>query len=501
VALGAGGCVALGLAFHAPGGFLVAWGALLPLLGLACLTSRRGFRWGVAAVALLHGPCLAPWLPRAARLYALNPIPLAIGVGLAWLLVGLALTAWVALARRLLGGGGPPAARAILVAAAWVAVEHARTLVHGVVPGSGPFYLLGYTQAAALPLVQVADATGVFGISFLVALVGTSAFLALRERGARRSLAVLAAATVAGALGYGVARLGDPPRGEPLRVGVVQVDLPSGVRWHAARYQPAFELYQKLTRRAAAAGARLVVWPENAVPVYFRHEAGIEAAVKAVSAQTQAFLLFGTPDFAGDPAAGVTQNTALLLDPEGSLVGRYVKRRPVPFAERLPLYGWLGGLYRKGRSSDMLAGDQAAPLAFRGGRPGPLICWEAAFPGLVRDSVRRGADLLVNLASESSFGSDDAREEMLRHASLRAVEFRRWLVRAANGGVSAVISPDGRIRERSRSGPTVLVHDVERLTGETFYARHGDLFAYACIVATAAGLLAGRPVRRAGVPA
>jgi apolipoprotein N-acyltransferase len=169
----------------------------------------------------------------------------------------------------------------------------------------------------------------------------------------------------------------------------------------------------------------------------------------------------------------------------------YDKRRLLPFAETSTAFGGLG--WRQ-----TLAFGIGAPrtlLEARGRPLGTTICYEAVFPELSRAAVREGAELLVNISNDSWFAGGPGPEINFLLARLRAVENRRALARVANGGVTALVLPDGRVAVRD-DGPGALVVAAPLLTGTTLYTRAGDWFAWLCIVITALGVGAAALARR-----
>jgi apolipoprotein N-acyltransferase len=131
--------------------------------------------------------------------------------------------------------------------------------------------------------------------------------------------------------------------------------------------------------------------------------------------------------------------------------------------------------------SDFSPGTEATTGVVDGHRIGGYICYEAIFPALVRRFAAEGAELLVNITNDAWYGTTSAPYQHLAMAAFRAVENRRYMVRAANTGITAVVDPWGRVLEATRLfDRTVLVREVPFVAGTTFYTRHGDLFAYAC---------------------
>jgi apolipoprotein N-acyltransferase len=177
---------------------------------------------------------------------------------------------------------------------------------------------------------------------------------------------------------------------------------------------------------------------------------------------------------------------AKLLDPSGEVVERYRKIRLVPFGEYVPLQPLftVGGRYVAKlvrEVSDFSPGTEATTGLVDRHRIGGYICYEAIFPDLVRRFTVEGAELLVNVTNDAWYGTTSAPHQHLAMAAFRAIENRRYLVRAANTGVTAIVDPRGRILEPTRLfDTTVVVREVPFVAETTFYTRHGNVFVQAC---------------------
>jgi apolipoprotein N-acyltransferase len=189
-----------------------------------------------------------------------------------------------------------------------------------------------------------------------------------------------------------------------------------------------------------------------------------------------------------------------MLSPAGELVFRYHKIRLVPFGEYTPfepLLG-LGGRFTARvvqAVGTFTAGAEASVGSVEGHRLSALICYEAIFPDLVREFTSRGSELLVNITNDAWYGHTSAPYQHFAMARFRAVENGRYLVRAANTGITAVVDPRGRVLERTPLFERALVvRDVPFVGEPTFYSRRGDVFAWSCLGAAVA--LCGAAMRR-----
>jgi apolipoprotein N-acyltransferase len=182
-----------------------------------------------------------------------------------------------------------------------------------------------------------------------------------------------------------------------------------------------------------------------------------------------------------------------MLTPQGELGLRYHKIRLVPFGEYVPVQSilTLGGRVSAKvikQVADFTPGEEATTGLVDGHKVGTFICYEAIFPDLVREFAAGGAELLVNITNDAWYGRTSAPHQHMAQAAFRAVENGKYLVRAANTGITAVVDPHGRVLQRTGLFErTMLVRDVAFVPGLTFYARHGDVFAWSCLL-LAAGL-------------
>ncbi len=366
----------------------------------------------------------------------------------------------------------------------WVFVELARTHLLAL-----PWDLLGTVQVDNIPLARIATVTGVYGLSFEIVLVNAAlATAVLLPRGRRmRMLAVTLG--IAGLLQAGRWL---PQAASPAdRVAVlVQENLPAdGAPWTVDDYARNLREFGDLSSTPTASGrpAGLVVWPESPAPFVSR-DPMLTHSLSEIAQRAQAWMVVGSvgvedPMSAG-PKRDEVHNSALLVDPNGEVVGRYDKIHLVPFGEYVPfrqLFSFAEaltkevGTFEPGTSRQLLrAGDE---------RLGVLICYEAVFPDEVRQFANNGAQVLVNISNDGWYGDSGAWAQHLQQARMRAVENNRWFLRDTNTGKTAAIDPLGRVvasiprKERARlEAPYALVQET------TFYTRHGGWFAYLCAI-------------------
>ncbi len=480
--------VLLVLSFPKFGHGAVAWVALAPLLmALPGAPGWTAFRLGYVTGAL-SALGLLYWTALVVIQYGGLSFPVGIVV---MVLLCLAVALFPALFAWLVGRWvAAHGLRGLLFAPfAWVATEVLRAYT----TFRFPWCLLGYSQHRHLPFIQIASVTAVYGVSFL--LVESAALFAYvgleKEARRRRNAATGLLVMLATVFLIGLVVLNRPlPVDGIVRVGLVQANIAQDEKWNPASATVNLRKHYDLTASAADRGARLVVWPESSVPRRFDEAPELAEELSALSRSRALYLLFGNDDRRSSGEEERLYVGAKMLTPQGDLALRYHKIRLVPFGEYVPMQPLLtlGGRYAAKlvqQVSDFSPGDDPATAQVDGHRVGAFICYEAIFPDLARLFARDGADLLVNITNDAWYGRTSAPYQHLAMATFRAVENGKYLVRAANTGISAVVDPRGRVLESTPLfEPAVLVRDVPTVPGQTFYTRYGDVFAFGCLLAT-----------------
>lgn len=468
----AGSGLLLALAFPRPDLAELAWVALVPLL---LAMDKRPFRSGFTAGVVFFAVVLY-WLNIVMTTYGgLHPIL----SGVAYLLLVLYLALFFGAATwatcRLQEKLGYPVVLTLPVV--WVALEFARSfLLTGF-----PWATLGYAQQSRLLLIQSVDLFGVYGLSFLMVL--SNAVLADMVRwlrGTRRMpliemliLGVLFAAN----LGYGWWRFQPQMevRERQLKVALIQGNIDQGVKWDPAYQEKTIDIYHALSLQAGQGAPELLIWPEAATPFYFQEPSALSAKVRQIPRETSAHLLLGSPAYEVVNRQYQYLNSAFLLDPQGEILGRSDKVHLVPFGEYVPLKPFLPFVDKLVVGIGDFTPGTVSPLPMNGTHLGVLVCYEAIFPELARDYVAQGTDLLVNITNDAWFGRSSAPYQHLAMTRFRAVENRIWLARAANTGISAFVTPTGRVLEATDIfEPAVASMQVGLGAGPSFYRIIGD---------------------------
>ncbi len=508
----------------------VVWALAFPSSGIA------GFGWVAPALVLVTAgwafpkkPFLGGWLAGLAfsltALRWLLAVPFPAGAVAGWLalsaFLALYTALWTWLGCRWIRGDAASFFDAMAesswarrqrwglgLAALWVAFE----MVQSRFLSGFPWNLLGTSQFQMTPLIQVAEWTGVSGVSFLMVWfsfgLASSLVLLVKAPSRRRALAgeILVPAllvTLLFAVGSNLIAKSPAPMAVR-RIALIQPSIPQLLIWDRNESTNRFRALVELTRAALTNQPHVVVWPEASLPDISREQF---EELRGMMVKAGVPLLFGADDVEpveGAPAGAMPNfyNTAFHLDAKGDLVGRYRKRKLVAFGEYVPLERWLpfmkwltpiGGSFSAG----------TGPELFRVGNPplavGPLICFEDVFAPVCREAALDDVEVLVNFTNLGWFGDGAAQWQHAAAAVFRAVENRRPIVRATNNGVTCWIDSTGRIREvlRDRSGgiygPGFLIAEVDidppSVRKATFYRRNGDVFGWSCVVLSVFGVL------------
>ncbi|HPX61001.1 MAG TPA: apolipoprotein N-acyltransferase [Deltaproteobacteria bacterium] len=478
----------IALSFPNTGLSFLAWVALVPLLAALenCSVKtafRVGFTCGITAYA-----ALLYWINIVVTQYGRLPWAMSIPVYLA-LVIWLAMfTGLTTLATRFAENSGIKAALTLPVA--WVTGDLLRSfLLTGF-----PWAMLGHSQYRTLPLIQIADICGVYGITLLIVLGNAVLYRAIRAISSRgtgypvKSALVLLMLLIS-TLFYGFNRLNhtEQPESKPLRVTLVQGNIDQDIKWSPAFQEQTLRIYEKLTREGTGKGVDLIVWPESAVPFFLQDEPVFANRLKKLAFETSAALLTGSP--AHEKRNGITTylNSAFVIAPNGEIVGRSDKLHLVPFGEYVPLGRFLPFIKKIVVGiGDFSPGLRAEPLRVDHTTVGTLVCFEAIFPEVARAYVNNGARILVNITNDAWFGRSSAPYQHLSIAVFRTVETRTPMLRAANTGVTAIIDQNGHIgsmtelfREDFRTG------EIRPGSGKSLYLKIGDLPAGLCALLTA----------------
>jgi apolipoprotein N-acyltransferase len=378
----------------------------------------------------------------------------------------------------------------------WVTTEWFRAWLGG----NFPWVLLGSSQASALPVVQLASVTGAYGLSAMVVSAGVViAILTLsRNRSQRRTAAIAALGLVLIPV-WGAWRMsrGDfLTEGVPMRVGLVQGNVPQEQKQDPAFGAAILDRYIALTREAIGAGSQLVLWPEASTPFYFESEANLAEPIRRLARESQTPVLVGTDQYEAPSSSGPVKyfNGAVLVGPDGRNHDSYQKIHLVPFGEFIPFKRLLFFVKPLVENvADFTHGSRPTVFDADGARFSVAICYEVVYSGLAREFVNNGAQLLTTITNDAWFGRTSAASQHFEQAGIRAVEQGRYLVRSANTGISGGFDPYGRVLARTALFTTAATTvDVRLLKGRTVYNAIGDTIVYLAFAGTMAGVVRGR---------
>ena len=479
------------LVFPSPALYFLCWIALAPLL-VAILSPapaadsnepaftalRRGLLLGwVSGVIFYAGTCF--WIFHTLHVYGgmsdalavLMMVLFLLAAGMHHGLFGLLLAG--AASARHLGRN-----RALILAPFfWATVEVVWEQVVGF-----PWQPLGNAQVDNIPMSRIATWTGVYGLSFEIVLVNAAfaaAILLPRQRRRTLLVAALAAAVV---LQLGV--LVKPALVQPTHVAtLVQQNLPilDPPLWTYDFYRRTLTEFGAMSTAppgTSAAEPGLILWPESPSPFFF-NDVRFRQTISAIARNRQSYVVVGGIGTTGE---GRPLNSAAIVAPDGAWSARYDKIHLVPFGEYVPSVFFFVHKITK-EAGDFARGSERTVFAVDGYKLGVFICYESVFPDEVRIFARNGAQLFANISNDEWFGAWGAPMQHLNMVRMRAIENRRWVLRATNTGITVSIDPYGRVVARApRDVRTTLEAPFGLESGTTFYTRHGDWFAWGCAI-------------------
>ncbi len=368
-----------------------------------------------------------------------------------------------------------------LLPSVWVALEFFRAhLLTGFDWAS-----LGQSQYKILPVIQMADITGMFGVSFILVMVN----FCLKEilQGKKDKAVIFSTGIlIATILFYGLFSLQQIHSFRKISVAIIQGNIPQSVKWDESAWPAIMKKYLALTKKAVAQKPDLMIWPETSFPGFLWRDQESLKDLNDFVHRENVPLLFGSIL----EEKGHYYNAAILLSGQAQVVGEYKKIHLVPFGEFLPLRSVFPFLSDIVPIADFTAGkeDTLLPLKLEKNYSfSVLICFEDTVAYLSREFVNRGSQLLINLTNDAWFADSKEPFLHLQSAVFRAIENRRSLVRSANTGVSCFIDPLGRItryvqndRQKKTFVDGYAVEQVELNTQKTFYTKFADVFTYLC---------------------
>ncbi len=442
------------------------------------------FHWFVYLYPLDFVEGMTPVLAILIILLACIGLPLLQSAGFAFLFWGMAHLSRTRLVRRV------PLLLPFLLAAGWTVFAFTQTLTWAGVPFGAQ---LALSQQKNLLFLSSASFFGSYFVTFVIALSGALLGYALLFLRAARRRAAFAALLACGVflLNFCLSALAYLPplsEGDTVKVAALQGNFSSSEKWSSGG-ESASTVYLSLAREAAKDGADLIVWPETAITSHLQGGSVLRERIKSLAVETGTYQIVGAFSYTPKDGKTIRQNSLYLFTPSGEVSDiLYHKRHLVPFGEFVPmenvirtLFPPLAGLEMLKDGTSLVPGDSAAIFETPLGNLGGLICFDTIYESLARDSAASGAELLLIGTNDSWFFDSAAVYMHNGQAILRAVENRRGVVRAANTGISSIITPKGEILKEIE--PLIRGYAVGELplqSETTLYTQIGDIFVLLC---------------------
>jgi apolipoprotein N-acyltransferase len=453
--------------------FFVAAFALVPLLfSLKASRKKHNFAVGFFAGVLCYLG-LVYWVVVAMNTYGGITVPLALLTLL--LLVGY-MALYMGLFTFLIGHlrdrysvpvsiSGPPL---------WVVLEYAR----GILLSGFPWSNLAHSQYNFLSFIQIASVTGTYFISFLLVAINCFIYDVLRQKRFPFAYGSIVIALLAVCLVFGSFRLKDHTSGD-IPVSIIQGNISQDIKFDEAYKNFIINNYTSLSLEHGEE-TPLVIWPETAMPFIFLSDKS-RSTIESIPQNLSNSLLFGT---ISKDSRGRFYNTAYVIGKRGEMQGEYSKVHLVPFGEYTPLATYFPFLEEISvAAGNFFSGPNHSPISSDVGKIGMLICYEGVYPYISNDTVSQGAQVLANITNDAWFGKSSAPYQHFAFYIFRAIETDRFVIRAANTGISAIIDPRGRtLAKTGIFQPAVLKGFFSLRNTKTVYVSYGDYFVLFCFL-------------------
>ncbi|MFH1860646.1 MAG: apolipoprotein N-acyltransferase [bacterium] len=374
----------------------------------------------------------------------------------------------------------------------WTALE----LIRSHFPMDGfPWGILGYSQYQNLILIQIAEFTGVFGVSFLIVLINTAIAQAISRTKKGWYGIGITTVIVIPCLVWGNIRLQENSgTGKPLTVSVIQsnIGIDQSWEWETTR-EKILLMLTRLTKKAAKSNPDLIVWTETAILSSPDTSLWTKKKLSSIIMDLNSYLLIGAPHMTDTDY----YNSAFLISNKGKIIDRYDKIHLVPFGEMIPVEELFPVLRKIFPQAGMYTHGKKHTVFNKPGKFCTLICYEGIFGDLTRRFVKKGAEFIINITSDAWTRTRAAYYQHFSMAVFRSIENRRYFIRAGNTGISAIINPSGRVEHLLDVGKEGIINGNIFLNNRiTFYSRFGDVFACFCLIMSIiAVILCGRRER------
>jgi len=379
------------------------------------------------------------------------------------------------------------------IPAIWIDLEFVRSILF-----SGfPWNFLGHSQINWTVIVQIADITGVYGISYLLVLVNFIIFLSILyfkqyplnggriHKNTFLFVSFYGCIVLLSVFVYGKYRINyinsQVAESKRKNIAIIQGNIDKGQKWDLRFILNTTQTYLSLSQMSVKSKPDLIVWPETAMTFNLDSHPNLSKLFRKEIPKLKTFLLVGTPSMKKNESSIKYYNSAILMSPSSEIVGQYSKHHLVPFGEYVPLKKILFFVKKITTGNDFSPAEFVAPMAWNDDKIGVQICYEIVFPHLTRSLVKQGASVIINITNDAILGDTNAPYHHFAMAQFRAIENRRSLVRAANSGISGFIDPIGNVVEKiDIFEKGYIVQGIPLTKINSFYTEHGDIFVMLC---------------------
>lgn len=379
----------------------------------------------------------------------------------------------------------------LFIPSSWVILEYLRSHL---LTGFG-WALLGYSQYLNLPIIQIADILGVWGVSSLVMMVNWALYSITSHKSqatSYKNILLFSVLCSLFSLSYGYYKLNHSPftiHQLPIKISVIQGNIPQELKWASGQESFILDRYRRLTRQAALERPDLIIWPEASAPAVLGEDDLVFQDIFALARDLDTPILVGS----AVKENGEYFNSGLLISNQGKILSRYDKLHLVPFGEYIPLKNVFRFLETIVPIGDFISGKEYSIFKLQASsfklsaNFAVLICFEDTIPELSRNFVSKGADFLVNITNDGWFGKTSAASQHLSSSVFRAVENRVPVARSANTGISCFIDSSGRIKSRvSEGGEDIFIQGFKSESiilkkQNSLYGTIGDGFVLVCL--------------------
>ncbi|MEW6619178.1 MAG: apolipoprotein N-acyltransferase [bacterium] len=393
--------------------------------------------------------------------------------------------------------------KVLLAPLVWVAIEFIRSFFPF---GGFPWGILGYSQYQNLMLIQIADKTGVFGISFLILLVNSAVAVVLLQlqrltevktqrlksqkpifshQYIRIPFALpFCLLVIVGYYIYGFMVMQKGLSVPDLKVAIIQSNIGIEKSWDwSINQEKILQGLIRLTRKAKNQQPSLVIWTETAILDSPHLLTSLRERLSSLAKEMRTYLLVGAPHIEFKNTKTEYYNSAFLFSNSGKIIELYDKIHLVPYGEMLPLEGILPIMRKILPQAGYYSPGKKLTVFQKPARFNVLICYEGIFGDLTRRFVKNGAEFIVNITNDAWSRTEGSYYQHFTMDIFRAVENKRYFLRAGNTGISAIITPYGEVKEILDIGKEgVIISNISPMNKRTFYTKFGDIFAFSCLI-------------------